>query len=233
MIDAHVEHTRIAAIIPAFNEGESLASVLESLPTSIFGHSLIILVVDDGSTDGTASVGEAGGAKVIRHRVNLGQGAAIRTGMKRASEFGAQFALSLDADGQHDPHQIETVIWPILGNEADFVIGSRFLGGSLTGTPERVLAIRVLSIIASIITGQRVTDPTSGFRAWNLTSLGNLKLHEDQFNALELIIQARKHRLRLVEVPVTMKARVAGQSKKPRIRYLVGLLRALLLSMVR
>ncbi|MFQ5884573.1 MAG: glycosyltransferase family 2 protein [Thermoplasmata archaeon] len=222
----------IQVIIPAFNESESLPIVLRSVTSFVTGIPVRVLVVDDGSTDGTPRLAQQLGAQVISHTDNRGQGAALMTGFTAATQRNCFAVVSLDADGQHNPSEIENLLLPIINGEADFVIGSRFLGESSMDRMERLLGIRFLSVIVSFAIGQRITDPTNGFRAIRRKCLPLFRLREERFSAPELIVQARKQGLRISEVPVTVRNRHAGQTKKPRIRYLMGLLKALLRAII-
>lgn len=222
----------VQVVIPAFNEVDSLENVLEALPREVRGIAVDALVVDDGSTDGTSKLAKQMDIETISLRHNRGQGMAISVGLKIAAERGCLVCVCLDGDGQHDPMELRDVIDPILNNHADFVIGSRFIGSNFSDDNERILGIRFLALLMSVMLWQRLTDPTNGYRAFRGGVLPYLRTLDEEFNALELLVRARKSGLRIAEVPVKVRKRVAGQTKKPRFLYFLGLLRALFLGLV-
>lgn len=217
----------IGVVVPAFNEIESLPEVLSSIPDSVLGISVKVIVIDDGSTDGTSELAGQNGVRFIHHLRNQGQGAALSRGFRVAFEEGCLVAVSLDADGQHDPGDIKRLVRPILEGRADFTLGSRFRSGDTAIPIDRALGIRLLSMLTSLVIGQRIEDVTNGFRAIGGQWLNRFRLIERRFNAPELLVQARKLRMKIREIPITVYERTAGQSKKPRIRYMVGLIFAL------
>ncbi len=222
----------IQVVIPAFNEVNSLEKVLDALPLEIQGIPVQALVVDDGSTDGTPELARQMGAEIISLGKNRGQGAAIAAGMRAAAEHGCQFCVCLDADGQHDPRQIEEILQPILHGRADFVLGSRFRGVNDSNDTERMLGIRFLSLLVSILLWQRITDATNGFRAIRREYLSIARTLDERFNSIELLIRAKKLRLRIAEVPVRISRRTSGHTKKPRLRYFFGLVKAMIRGVV-
>ncbi len=152
---------KTAAIIPAFNEEVAIGSVVLLSRE----HVDEVLVVDDGSTDRTASVAEMAGARVLRHHKNLGKGAALKTGFQATD---ADVIVTLDADGQHDPAEIPKLMEPIIRGEADIVNGSRYLHGTDENTPRyRRVGQKILDTATNISTGLEITDTQSGFRAFS------------------------------------------------------------------
>jgi len=153
-------------IIPAYNEEENIARVIEGVNKNI--RDIDILVVNDGSSDQTASVARKTGAKVISLPYNLGYGVAIQTGYKYALEKGYDYVVQMDGDGQHDPSSIENLLGGVRSGDIDVAIGSRFLNNKKYKTSfPRKLGMKLFGSIASLIMGQKVTDPTSGFQALN------------------------------------------------------------------
>ncbi len=222
----------IQVVIPAFNEVNSLEKVLDAIPLEIQGIPVQALVVDDGSTDGTPELARQMGAEIISLDENRGQGAAIAAGMRAAAEQDCQFCVCLDADGQHDPRQIEEILQPIIDGRADFVLGSRFRGVNASNDAERMLGIRFLSSLVSILLWQRITDATNGFRAIRQEYLFIARTLDERFNSIELLIRAKKLRLRIAEVPVRVSQRTSGHTKKPRLRYFFGLVKAMIRGVV-
>src|SRR6478609_3926550 len=153
------------AIVPAFNEVEAIALTVDAIHGA--AHDFDVLVVDDGSSDATAEVAERAGATVLRMPFNLGIGGAMQGGYLYAMEHGYEVAVQVDGDGQHDPRHIADLLAALRADpELNMVTGSRFLSSSGHGFQSSVArraGIRVFSTVVSSITGQRVTDPTSGF----------------------------------------------------------------------
>lgn len=206
----------ILVAIPALNEAENLRHVIPSIPRTISAQTVIPLIINDGSTDGTEQVAAAAGALVASWPVNVGGGAALRVAYDAASQFAASILVTLDGDGQHDPSQIDILVEPILRDEADVVIGSRILGSYERDSAVRLLGVRLFSRLINVLMGSHITDCSSGFRAIRVSSLQKLKLTQDQYHTAELIIEASKHRLRIVERPIVIRRRLSGTSKKGR-----------------
>ena len=203
---------RRLAIVPAFNEAACVGRVIEEIRTADPG--MEILVVDDGSTDGTAAVARAHGAQIVRLPFNLGIGGAVQTGYRFALEHGFDLAVQVDGDGQHDAEELAALVAPVLVGEADLAVGSRFAGAGDYRPPfARGLGIRLFARAISLIVGQRVTDTTSGFRAANRRAIS---LYADDYPhdypEVEATVMVVRERLRLVEVPVRMRERAAGRS---------------------
>jgi hypothetical protein len=208
-----VASPRRVAIVPARNEEGAVAGVIEELRA--FDPGLDVVVVDDGSTDRTAEAAAAAGAAVVRLPFNLGIGGAVQTGFKYALEHGYELAVRLDGDGQHDPQELPKLLAPLVAGEADIVVGSRFADGSSTYRPPfaRRAGIRWFARLVSLLTGQRVTDTTSGFQAVNELGI-RLFAHDypHDYPEVEATVMVFKHRLRLKEVPVRMREREHGTS---------------------
>jgi hypothetical protein len=210
------EGPRLVTISPAFNESENVAAVIKQIPAMIEGHHVVPVVVSDGSTDGTAAVAREAGAYVAELPIRRGGGLALRVGYDVALRLGAELIVTLDSDGQHLPEEIPIMIAPILAGEADYVNGSRLLGSFERESLVRHLGVHVFSRIITLLTGQRITDPSSGYRAARAELLERVVLKQDQFWSTEILIEALRHRARVVEVPVTFLARAGGESKKPK-----------------
>jgi glycosyltransferase involved in cell wall biosynthesis len=173
-----------------------------------------ILVVDDGSTDHTAAEAERAGARVVRLPYNLGIGAAVQTGYQYARNNGYEIAVQIDGDGQHDPRELPKILGPVLDGHADLVVGSRFSGdGAFQSSPVRRIGIRLFASVVSAVVRQRVTDPTSGFRAVNHRGIALFAAdYPHDYPEVEATVMCVKHKLRLTEVPVRMRERSGGRS---------------------
>lgn len=193
---------RKVAVIAAYHEETRLPQVLDS----VLPHVDEIVVVDDGSMDRTAEVAARSNVWVLRHPLNRGQGAALRTGTKAALELGADIIIHLDADGQHDPLYIQAVIAPIQAGEADVVFGSRFLGIPMDGAPAGRRALhRAIRLFNRWVLGIPVTmtDPQSGFRAFSAAAAQGIPFHQDRMaHASEILRRVTHSAWRWQEVPI-------------------------------
>jgi len=214
---------KVAVLIPAFEEAENLPYVLGRIPKTVCGIETAVLVLDDGSRDGTAKIAEREGATVARHVTNRGGGAALRTGYRLMVESNARVVVTLDADGQHLPEEIERVAEPVLSGTVDIAHGSRVIGHAEPNTFSRELGISFFNKLVSFMTRTHVTDCSNGFRAVRTGVLPQLVLRQQQFHTSEFVIEAIKRGVPAVEVPVTVVARLHGKSKKPALmRYGLG-----------
>lgn len=224
----------ITVVVPAYNEAESIVDVVASIPDRLHDRPVRTVVVSDGSTDETAARVEATGAILVEHPLNQGQGGALRTGFEIASQQGAEVVVTMDADGQHPADQLDRLVAPVVADEADYVVGSRYLGTDDSGNGvTRRTGIRTFTTLINLMTKADVSDCTNGFRAIRGSALDDLTLTEERFSAPELIIEARKNGLRIQEVPVEIAAREAGETKKPKLGYAVGLFRTIVTTWVR
>jgi hypothetical protein len=209
------EGPRVVVVLPAFDEQETVAGVVRSMPDAVDGMRVVPVVVSDGSTDRTAAVAREAGALVTELPINRGGGLALRVGYEIALELGAQIVVTMDADGQHLAEELPEMVRPILDGEADYVNGSRILGEFERESLLRHVGVHVFARIVTVLTGRRITDPSSGYRAARAELLQRFVLEEDQFWTTEVLIEALRHRARVVEVPVTIAARAGGETKKP------------------
>ena len=224
------------AIVPAFNEAGSIGGVIDEIRA--YDATLDVLVVDDGSADDTCEVAARHGAEVVRLPFNLGIGGAVQTGFRYADGLGYELVVRVDGDGQHDPAQIALLMPAVLADEADICVGSRFAGpGGYRSSATRRLGIRLLARTVSLLTGQKLTDTTSGFQVLNRRAI---ELFADDYPhdypEVEAAVMLHKHRLRLVEVPVTMRERATGVSSITALRsvyYMAKVLLAVLVGMLR
>jgi hypothetical protein len=206
---------RLVVVLPAFNEAGNVGPVVTSLPARLEDLQVIPVVVSDGSADATAAEARTAGALVTELPINRGGGLALRVGYEIALQLGAEVVVTMDADGQHLAEELPVMVAPILDGSADYVNGSRLLGDFERDGLIRHIGVHVFSRIVSILTGRRITDPSSGYRAARADLLQRLVLEQDQFWTSEILIEALRHRARVVEVPVTIVARTSGSSKKP------------------
>jgi glycosyltransferase involved in cell wall biosynthesis len=210
----------VLALVAAYDEAESLGALLDEIPERACGLAVDTLVVDDGSADATAEIAAAGGAHVVRLERNLGHGVALRVGYALAREHGARYLVTLDGDGQWNPAELERVLEPLASGEADFVIGSRVLGRTETDDALRQTGVHVFAALVRLLTGVRVTDTSSGFRALRPEITAAVRQQQVQYQTSELLIGAIAAGYRIAERPIVMRKRTAGQSKKgPNLLY--------------
>ncbi len=226
---------RHLVIIPAWNESQSIRHVVQSLRQ--LHPQIDIVVIDDGSTDNTArSVPPQ--AKVISLPFNLGIGGAMQTGYRYALMHGYDIAVQVDADGQHPPQELGKLLPPLLEGRCDMVVGSRFLQkGLYEQSPSRMVGIRLLNHLIRLLTGQTITDCTSGFRAVNRRVIAAFAYwYPDDYPEPEVVLLLRRAGFSIAEVPVRMDQRHAGRSSISFLRglfYLVKVSVALILDTVR
>lgn len=202
----------ILAIIPSYNEEDSLPSTLGELRD--IRPDIDIVVVDDGSSDNTAQVARDMGVNVIRLPANLGVGGAVQTGYHYALRHGYDVAFQYDADGQHRADQVEHLVAPVLSGEYDVVLGSRFLKDTGYKAPiARSSMMWLLRTLISAAIGQRVTDTTSGFRAYNRSAIRFMTMNcSCDFPDIDAIVRVVRSGFRFREIAVPMRERVAGKS---------------------
>ncbi len=211
---------RKAAVVPAYNEEASIGAVVAEIRAA--DPEFEVVVVDDGSTDGTGELARRAGATVLTLPYNLGIGAAVQTGLQYAADNDFDVAVQIDGDGQHDSQELDKLLAPVLTGRADFAVGTRFAGGGrYRPSLFRRIGIALFAGIVTLIVRQRVTDTTSGFRAMNRRGI---RLFADDYPhdypEVEATVLVFRHRLRMVEVPVAMRPREAGRSSITPLRSL-------------
>jgi glycosyltransferase involved in cell wall biosynthesis len=195
----------IRLIIPAFNEGEPLESLLPRLPTELSGHQVMTLVVSDGSTDNTVEVARAAGVEVLTLESNRGKGTAVREALASIEELEHDIVVLMDADGQHDPEDLASLVAPLIAGDADIAVGSRYAEDERRGnTPRNRYAVRWTTVaLLKRILGTRFTDPYCGFRAFKTASLEVVEFCGSRYEGeLEILFDACRCGLRVAEVPV-------------------------------
>jgi glycosyltransferase involved in cell wall biosynthesis len=232
---------RLLAIVPAYNEAGAIGSTVAELHAH--APEWDVLVVDDGSTDDTARIAEAAGARVLRMPFNLGIGGAVQSGYQYALDHGYNVAVQVDGDGQHDPRYLPILLDHLHSDpDLNMVTGSRFLDPEdphgYRSSASRRVGIRLFAGILSRIVGRRITDPTSGMR---MTDQRGIELfardYPHDYPEVEAVVMLHHHRLRSAEVPVLMRERAGGRSSiaghwsafymiKVSLAVLVGLFRA-------
>ena len=202
----------VLVIVPVYNEAEALPAVLAELRAH--APTCDVVVVDDGSTDGTADVARAAGCVVVELTFNLGIGGAVQAGFKYALERGYTIAVQIDGDGQHRADEIAALLAPVRAGECEMSIGSRFLEGEeYEGDLWRRVGTRFLSWICTVVTGRRITDATSGFRAFGPRALRYLaSYYPADYPEPEAIVLLSRRGLEIREVSVRMRPRQAGHS---------------------
>ena len=209
-----LSETDILVLIPAFNEEASVHAVVKGVRTYL--EQARILVVDDGSSDGTSTVAREAGAFVVRHPFNLGVGTALQTGYKYAVQNGYSYVIQLDADGQHSPSFLPRFIEKLKETEADLIIGSRFLAGNSTHIPfARRAGNALFGWIVTVLIGERLSDPTSGFRALKSTVLRFCTGDTYGFDYPDADFLLTIHRMgfRIEEIPIEVLERRNGVSQ--------------------
>jgi len=201
---------RTLIIIPAYNEAQKIAEVVRSVRERGFD----VLVVDDGSRDTTAAQAVHGGAQVVRHIINRGYGAALSTGNRYALRKGYDCAVHFDADGQHNPDEINAVIQPIASRTCDAVVGSRFLNTGSNVPAVRSILIKLAVLFTWFFSGIKLTDAHNGFRAFSREALEKIDCRQDGMAyASEVIDQIGEQRISFQEVPITISYSEYSQSK--------------------
>jgi len=219
----HKSHPKIIAAIPCLNEDRFIGDIVTRARIYVDR----VIVIDDGSTDNTSEVAKAAGAEVIRHKRRRGAGAATRTAFEAAKANNADILITLDGDGQHNPDEIPQVLAPILSNEADLVIGSRFLQSNLNQSqlissnliqvPKyRKFGIDVITWLYNFGSKVKVSDSQSCFRAHSKKLLEAINITENGFGfSIQVLIQARRKNFVITEVPISCIYHSEGSSLNP------------------
>ena len=198
--------------IPAYNEEKNIGSLVAKLSQKYDS----IIVCDDGSSDMTNSIASSMGAHVVKHEKNLGYGSAIKTIFNEAKNIGGDILVTFDADGQHQISEIESILRPIFENEADIVIGSRFLGKTKDLPTYRKIGIKTITSLTNVTTGSKITDSQSGFRAYSKKVLNNIILTESGMGiSTEILIKSAKKKFLITEIPITITYENNSHSQEP------------------
>jgi glycosyltransferase involved in cell wall biosynthesis len=198
--------------IPAFNEEKNIGPIVAELKQK-YDH---IIVCDDGSSDLTATIASSLGAHVVKHGENLGYGSAIKTIFAEAKKIQGDVLVTFDGDGQHQISDIDSIIKPIIDNDSDIVIGSRFLGKTKDLPKYRKIGIKTITGLTNITTGSKISDSQSGFRAYSKNALQEITPTESGMGiSTEILIKASKKQMRITEVPITISYEGNTHSQEP------------------
>jgi len=199
-------------IIPARNERETIAELIRAIPRRDKAGKVEILVLDDASSDGTSEVAQSEGAILLRSRERLGLARQFQRGLDEALRLGAALIVNIDADMQYDPREIPRLVEPIVRGEADIVLGSRFAGSIEHMKPAKRLGNRLLTSTVNWLSGTRLSDTQTGFRAFSREAAAKINVLSSYTYTQEVVIQASQKGLRIVEVPITFRIR-KGKSR--------------------
>ena len=194
---------KIIVCVPAYNEARHIENIVRDAKP----YCTEVIVCDDGSVDNTGELARAAGATVIRHESNRGYGAAIKTLFNTAKIRNADIMITFDSDGQHNPHEIPKIVEPILKQEADIVIGSRFLtADDKKKVPSyRSFGIKTITKFVNAASYDHITDSQNGFRAYGRNAISKLDLYDDGMAvSTEILIKAKENNLTIKEVPITV-----------------------------
>lgn len=210
--------SKVVAAIPCFNTGSFIADVVSRASKYVDE----VIVINDGSHDGTAREAEAVGALVINHEKNRGYGEAVKSCFKAAKANGADILVTLDGDGQHNPDEIPKVVALILNNDADIVIGSRFMGDQTNMPRYRRFGIKLITFLFNFGSKVKVQDAQSGFRAYSKQVLNSISATEAGMSiSVETLIKARAYGLKIREVATSCQYHPSSSSMNPVIHGLI------------
>jgi polyprenyl-phospho-N-acetylgalactosaminyl synthase len=211
----------IAVVIAAYNEAKVIAGVVREVTARGYD----VILVDDGSQDGTPAIAREAGARVVVHPVNLGQGAALQTGIELALAHGADFIVTYDADGQHHADDIENLVVALKTQHADFALGNRFMGDAVDMTGSRRLLLQAATAFTRLTTGLRITDTHNGLRAMTRRGAGHIHLRQNRMaHASEILHQIAASGLPFVEVPVTITYSAYSRAKGQKLTDFLAIL---------
>ena len=224
---------RVLVVIPAFNESETILDTIESLLQLSYRDFVFeVVVVNDGSNDGTGDIAADKGVHVINLSFNCGVGAAMKTGFQIAKQFGFDYVIQIDADGQHDSTQIANLFDGFSHPDIDLVIGNRFGNSGYHVSMGRFLAMRFLALLILLTTGKYYKDPTSGMRATGVRGIDLFATHypsEYLGDTVESLVILSKARLIAKEVPVVMHSRQGGSPSNKKMKSVLHVFRTALM----
>ncbi|MBY6035264.1 glycosyltransferase family 2 protein [Fictibacillus nanhaiensis] len=230
-----IKSTKVIVFLPAFNEEESIGEVIQKIPRNF--HSAVdveVMVIDDGCTDQTREIAlKAGADHYVSHSENRGLGAAVRTGLQSCYVNGADIAVMIDADNEYPADEIPELIQPLLGDKADYAMGSRFLGTISGMKLHRRLGNYVFTLLQCVLLRRWIRDGQSGMRAFNREAMRDAEIIHDYNYAQVLTLNLVRKGFRMIEVPITYKVRTTGTSFITFKKYLGNVLPGILKEMRR
>ena len=201
-VESQQAREKVWVVVPAYNEAQVIGEVIAGL-IACFSH---VVVVDDGSIDRTGERARAAGATVLRHIINLGQGAALQTGIDYVLAQGSEFIATFDADGQHNPGDLVVMLERLEESGADVALGSRFLGSAPGISMQRRMALHVALLYQRMMSGVRLTDVHNGLRLFRREAAEKIRIHQNRMaHASEIIAEVLKCGLRIIEVPCVVR----------------------------
>jgi glycosyltransferase involved in cell wall biosynthesis len=215
--------SRVWIVVASFNEAQVVCSTIQPLLDASYE----VVVVDDGSTDNTFELLSDGAAHVCRHIVNLGQGAALQTGINYALKSGAEFIVTYDADGQHSPDDVGAILEPLQSGSYDVSLGSRFKAGADAQNIPTVRAwmLRTAAVLTRLGLGMKVTDTHNGYRAFTAAAAAKLNITQNRMaHAGQILKQIRLLKLRYIEVPVNIRYTSYSLAKGQRMSNIFNIL---------
>jgi len=216
-----IDRGKVWIVVPAYNEG----SIIRNVISDVRSEGYRIVVIDDGSADDTGKHALAAGAAVVRHPINLGQGAGLQTGIEYALSRGADYVVTFDADGQHRAREIARILRTMVTAKTDFVLGSRFLGATTNMPLRRRLLLRAATAFTRFTTGMKITDAHNGLRAMTQRGAKTIHLRQNRMaHASEILHQIANSKLPYVEAPVTIDYTDYSLAKGQKISNSVGIL---------
>jgi glycosyltransferase involved in cell wall biosynthesis len=204
----------VVVLIASYFEADNIGAVLKGVPPEVEGLATSTLVVIDGGDDGTEAICDEHEVHWVKLPCNLGHGVALRLGYELAIDRGAEYVVTLDADGQNDPGEIADLLAPVIADEYDFVVASRRLGVDQTSDQLRKTGVVIFAEIINRLTNQKLTDTSNGYRALRIDVLRDVLPEQDQYQTAELIISAASRGWRIGERPTIWHPRTSGVSKK-------------------